>query len=64
MELEWRDKPKNPYKENDDCHNGVWKYLSVLLSEEALLGGGDVQMRPKVKFIRMVYLHPTDVLFK
>ena len=35
-----------------------------VLSEEVLLGEEDVKVRPEVKFIRMVNLHVTDLLFK
>ena len=35
-----------------------------LLSEEAHLGEEDVKVRPAVKFIGMVNLHMTDLLFK
>lgn len=68
--MEWRDKPKNPLKkkqplkESDYFHSGAWKYLGVLLSEEILLGEGDVKMRPEVKFIRMINLNCIDLFFK
>lgn len=32
--------------------------------KEALLGEGDVKVRPEVKFKRMVNLHPSDLLFE